>query len=821
MASQLARHVEGKIRRELAAEDRREHVRSGLRQDGIAAAHAVSNWRVDALRRQREDAAERRVLFTDYTYAQAEQEKEEQQQANEIQERLADELCKRKAAEAREEAYRQKIVASSDQLRLLKEKLKTAAMNKARAMQMVDRQAREEEDRDQEAHMAAYLEEQRLNALEKLAEQEREKAQQRGQVLLLQQQQVADKEVQRYHEGQEQLAKEKQDVEEVVSRIMEEDRQAQELQRKQQEERRMVMDFYRDQYREQIRAQDARDMELEQKNQEFMRRKREEVDRLAQEEASRKREKDKEVAAMVAEREDEFRKEEERRRILESLELEEQLERHRQREELEARKRREDIVARQRDQQEYLERKRQREQHREEEERRFREELAAKLANDDRIEQMSAQKRRMKLLEHRREVDRQVEERRKLYEAARQRELHEEQLKKEEEDRQAHIVEEERKKLLEEHAQPLRNFLPKGVLQNEAELAYLGGDFFPSDGGGDGGSNRRAASAAAAPGDRDRHGENTGLRLGLGGVSKERLKQAKPVDAAVTPLERPPQPAKWLKYGGGVGVPGGGNHAFQPAARPPSLPSAASGRDDDSLAGGASVGSGGGRQGGNPYGAVPRQRAPSPAAVTADRPPSARRDSVGGILTGDSPSASSQAPRRPATSGAARSASPSAAVGLSVEGGRPSTAARADSMRGILSGNGQNEARRPSSAVQRSSSRDAVAAPGRPSAASPGGMNGFVQSPHSSLGSRVPRGGDTPGGRSSSRGMGYDAEAHQAAGRPSSAAASRQRDRPSSVPPGMGIGVVGTGVGSANQPGGGRPPLRGSRGFAPPGRPAW
>lgn len=50
-----------------------------------------------------------------------------------------------------------------------------------------------------------------------------------------------------------------------------------------------------------------------------------------------------------------------------------------------------------------------------EEEEAFRQALLAKFAEDDRIEQMNAQKRRMKQLEHRKEVEKLIEERRKQF----------------------------------------------------------------------------------------------------------------------------------------------------------------------------------------------------------------------------------------------------------------------------------------------------------------------------------------------------------------------------------------------------------------------
>ena len=49
------------------------------------------------------------------------------------------------------------------------------------------------------------------------------------------------------------------------------------------------------------------------------------------------------------------------------------------------------------------------------EEEEYRRQLMAKFAEDDRIELMNAQKRRMKQLEHRRAVEKLIEERRQEY----------------------------------------------------------------------------------------------------------------------------------------------------------------------------------------------------------------------------------------------------------------------------------------------------------------------------------------------------------------------------------------------------------------------
>ena len=52
-----------------------------------------------------------------------------------------------------------------------------------------------------------------------------------------------------------------------------------------------------------------------------------------------------------------------------------------------------------------------------EEEEGFRKMIMAKMAEDDRLEQMNAQKRRMKQLEHKREVEKLMEERRRQRQA--------------------------------------------------------------------------------------------------------------------------------------------------------------------------------------------------------------------------------------------------------------------------------------------------------------------------------------------------------------------------------------------------------------------
>ena len=89
----------------------------------------------------------------------------------------------------------------------------------------------------------------------------------------------------------------------------------------------------------------------------------------------------------------------------------------------------------------------------------------AKFAEDDRIELLNAQKRRMKQQEHKRAVEALLEERRKQAQLERERELLDRQREKEEANVRAEIIEEERQQLLSKHVKNLLGYLPKGVLR--------------------------------------------------------------------------------------------------------------------------------------------------------------------------------------------------------------------------------------------------------------------------------------------------------------------------------------------------------------------
>merc|ERR1719436_397043 len=101
----------------------------------------------------------------------------------------------------------------------------------------------------------------------------------------------------------------------------------------------------------------------------------------------------------------------------------------------------------------------------------------AKFAEDDRIELMNAQKRRMKQLQHKRDVEQLLSDRRQKLANERERTLAEAAKEKRDAEHMAQLIEEERQKMIEKHAKDLLGYLPKGVIRNYDDLEPLGDQY--------------------------------------------------------------------------------------------------------------------------------------------------------------------------------------------------------------------------------------------------------------------------------------------------------------------------------------------------------
>ena len=93
----------------------------------------------------------------------------------------------------------------------------------------------------------------------------------------------------------------------------------------------------------------------------------------------------------------------------------------------------------------------------------FKVKLMQKFAEDERLEQMNAQKRRMRELEHKREIERLWQEKLTIYRAQREIELEEKRIKEEDERRKAVVVDLEKERLIREHGHILAQYHPKAA----------------------------------------------------------------------------------------------------------------------------------------------------------------------------------------------------------------------------------------------------------------------------------------------------------------------------------------------------------------------
>eukprot|EP00747_Dinoflagellata_sp_TGD_P169189 gnl/TRDRNA2_/TRDRNA2_197500_c0_seq1.p1 gnl/TRDRNA2_/TRDRNA2_197500_c0~~gnl/TRDRNA2_/TRDRNA2_197500_c0_seq1.p1 ORF type:complete len:572 (+),score=186.91 gnl/TRDRNA2_/TRDRNA2_197500_c0_seq1:89-1804(+) len=522
------RYAEHRLMRDRALEDRERGMREFLSQYSNYETRNESDGRVEALRQRREDGVVRGEMFADNERVKAEKERLKNLIVAEMQSRLSAVLEKRKTAMALELIERQRICDGSEELRVLKEKLHSATVQKARAIQMMDNQEREQEDQERDMRIAQQLEAQRLAGMERDQVAEFEKAKKHAEFMRINKEQLATNAMQRQAEKDSKDARERAEVAQLVAQLGQDDEQELAARRKKQADfREEVLQFSREHQlqKESQKQQEAKEAdEIE----EFARQKREFQDRVAAENAQKEEEKQRILKAMLQQQEARSREAEEFERLREDLH-EEELERARtEQEALKAKKKMDDRAELLRNQQEQMRFKEERRERQIDEENKLREQLMAKFAEDDRIEQMTAQKRRLKLQEHKREVDRQVQVRREMYEAEKQKELDERQRLREQEARRLRIVQEERERLLANYADPLRGFIPDKVLQREEEARH---------------AVERSRGSTSAPPERP-------------SPAIEELPPAGPTSRPFAPPQRvrSSQPQQPVLFGGGAGV---------------------------------------------------------------------------------------------------------------------------------------------------------------------------------------------------------------------------------------------------------------------------
>ncbi|XP_069379764.1 meiosis-specific nuclear structural protein 1 isoform X2 [Paralichthys olivaceus] len=389
--------------------------------------------------------------------------------------RMAEELARISLEKERDEKMRQHIRENSLEIRELESKLKSAYLNKGRAAQIAEQEAMRLETLREKADYSGKMKRESERATVEQQQLEQKRQEELTQYQRALEQQLMDRERGR-QQAYEEFLKEKLLVDEIIRKIYEED----------QMERELKLEKIRatQQHIEEFKRQQAQWRRMEQERMEA-------ENRRIMKFASQQQNMEESKMAKIKETEeakehlyqilckkikDESKQREDAERVREELFFEEQEEANRLREIEEMEKKIRERLMMQQTFQEHLAYKEMKKKAEKEEEEAFRKTMLAKFAEDDRIEQMNAQKRRMKQLVHKREVEKMIEDRRLQRQVDVELEVKERAIEQEREALRRQIVEEERKKLLKRHAAQLLGYLPKGMIR-EDDLQYFDEDF--------------------------------------------------------------------------------------------------------------------------------------------------------------------------------------------------------------------------------------------------------------------------------------------------------------------------------------------------------
>ncbi|XP_069480992.1 meiosis-specific nuclear structural protein 1 [Ambystoma mexicanum] len=425
------------------------------------------------LRRLQEEEHERQM---DESLQKAEEIRILKERQMEQEERMAKEIAKLNHEKLKDEKLRQQVRESSLELRELENKLKSAYLNRERAAQVAEKEVLKYEQMKRDSEYFRRMKEEQERAIE----EENSMGSKRNVEKLNYQRdlemQLEEKERMR-QEAYKVFLKEKLLIDEIVRKIYEEDQ----IERQLKLEKMSATQRYIEEFKHQQAAWRRLERErMEEENQKILSfanmQQRREEDRMA--EVRQREERKLALQNMLTEHiQREKKQRDELEQIRQELYLEEQAQQDRQKQIAEMEKKIRQRLELQKTFQEQMAYKQILLQAEKEEEEAFMRAMMAKFAEDDRIEQMNAQKRRMKQLEHKRAVEQLLIDRRQQLLADKARELQE---KQQEEGREAWrhaIIEEERQKLLREHASKLLGYLPKGIFKDEEDLNLFDEEF--------------------------------------------------------------------------------------------------------------------------------------------------------------------------------------------------------------------------------------------------------------------------------------------------------------------------------------------------------
>jgi len=419
-------------------------------------------------REAKERASEAQMLNS---LSQAEKHRELSLMRAEEEDKIATALARRALEKERKEKEILLLREQSQELRDLAEKIRMAKVARERALQVQEKAQIKAQQLEYDTKFNAYVDEVDAAAQARQADFEARKKEQNVNARLVLEEQIRERQ-DALRLAEDGYQRERAMVDEVVRRIQEEDMAEAALRHQRQEEtKQYIANFLAEKEIEKMRKIEATQAE-EKKIQDYWDMVRDREAAEAGRQADRKEAADRMYEKVKKEMEDEMRRREEEDYLINLLRQEE-LEAKRQAEDEAKIRKAEEMKAEMIRANEQQKRMREaREAARVAEEEDLRQRLMAKFAEDDRIEQMNAQKRRMKLLDHQRAVAAMIEDKRRMYMEQKAREEADIAAVRAEDERKLAIVEAERKRLLAEAAE-LRDYLPRGVIRDQGDLEFV------------------------------------------------------------------------------------------------------------------------------------------------------------------------------------------------------------------------------------------------------------------------------------------------------------------------------------------------------------
>lgn len=388
-----------------------------------------------------------------------------------LENNLANELERRGAAKIRDEQERIRICDKSEDLRALRIKLNEARVSRERAAQLLEQQLRYEEDKFRESLLDERMEEERLHILEEEKGANIRREHQRREANSMQKQQIEERERLRV-ENQREAALEKAQVDALVEKLRKEEEDETIARHTHlMNQRKIFQDFAELRDIQRLEDQERREKELAE-IMAFEKAKKDREDRFEAKKREIENEKKRIQAQLLNQHADRDRRAAEQEYLLNQLHAEEKEEQDRLKELAVKEKILRDRVDMLRSYESQLAEKEARKQQELEEEMAFRKTMLQKFADEDKIEQFSNEKRRLKIRDHMQKASELWEVRKAAFEAEKQAELNARQKEIEARERELAIIEDERRRLLCEAAE-LRKFLPPGVLKSKDDVSMI------------------------------------------------------------------------------------------------------------------------------------------------------------------------------------------------------------------------------------------------------------------------------------------------------------------------------------------------------------